>query len=202
MAFNDLASIRVHTATYPLFNENAWGFVSLTGLSTWRQLLADEWCDLVLPTYMSGLVETCEVRNVLCVDELPGTGLAVAGDTGGIVTGSIVDDPVPPQVSALLSWQTDSSGRSARGRTYIPALPRGALRPSGYLWEAPAEAYLDDVLDAMLDLYGPDGSSGLARLVVISRQQDGVINDPLVYRAVVSGEYSSVIATQRRRLLR
>ena len=202
MAIGDLASVRVHTDTYPLFNENAWGFVALTGSSTWRTSLGNEFVATVLPLLMVGLVETCELRNVLVVDEVPGTAATISVSTSGITTGSVVDDPVPPTVSALLSWVTEQRGRSGRGRTYIPALPRGQLRPDGYLWDAAAGDYLSDLLDVILATYGPTGSSSLARLVVISRQLDLVAQVPPVGYPVVNGEFSSVIASQRRRLLR
>jgi hypothetical protein len=174
----------------------------LSGVSTWRQDLVQEWCDNILPIYLAGLVETCEVREVVCVDEVPGTGADVVGDTHGIDIGQIVDDPVPPQVSGLLSWVSAQRGRSGRGRTYIPALPRGRLRSDGYRWTSAAEDYLADMVAFMLSYYGPTGSSSLARLVVISRQLDGSPQVPPVGYPVEDGSYSSVIATQRRRLER
>lgn len=137
------------------------------------------WIANVLPSYV----------NCLSVDYEPGTVKAVRTDTLAMheedfaSAGTVAGDPMPPQVTGLISWRSGIASRSGRGRTYMPALTEGEVA-SGYISAGLQTRYGNFATAAQSFLYGS--------LVIYHR-------DSNTYIPVVSNIIRTTTFTQRRR---
>jgi len=84
------------------------------------------------------------------------------------VTGNIDAEPMPNEVSICLSARTGRAGRSFRGRTFVPAIPRTVVALNVI-----TTGYATDLLTAQNQLSTELNAEGWA-LVVVSRVQGGV----------------------------
>jgi hypothetical protein len=105
--------------------QNTLWFVSETGLVTAEECgtLAEALVAWVNSSLMPQLPEAVTANFIAVraqdVEFGPGADANLSATAGGIV-----DDPMPNEVTLAISFRTASTGRGARGRNYIPALPR------------------------------------------------------------------------------
>ena len=102
--------------------------------------------------------------------------------------GTATGQPLPPQVAALLSWQTALRGRSYRGRTYLVGFAENFS--DGRSVDSAIVASMESARDAIL-AFGTWG--------VISRFHDGVQRPTGVINTFTGGTAHSRWRTQRRR---
>lgn len=111
----------------------------------------------------------------------------------GLVTG----EAMPNNVTMSVSFQTGLSGRSHRGRNYVPGLSDSIVDGNiiDSSWAASiATAYQGLVFPSE---FVPDGWVW----VIISRQQDGVVPaEALFFEVVLATAIDLVVDSQRRRL--
>jgi hypothetical protein len=200
VAIGDLAELKVHgTSSGTVFTETRLGFRALTASLTWRQELADEFCSTVLPVWYSGLGLDVELREVRVSDVVPGTGLDVRGDTGGIVNGEVDSPLLPPQCAAVITWYSSLAGRSNRGRSYLAGLTQAYQLENRNLWNDDGQNYLNELGTVIMAQYSRTaGISSLGFLVVISKQMNGIPRGPLGVQ-VDDWTYRARMGTQRRR---
>lgn len=199
MAVGDLASLRLHLNQFPGHFEVAWGFQSTSGVANWRQIVMDGFAVLAGPTLMLALSQDVGFRNITMVDVVPGTAPDIQSSSGLLLDGAINQRRLPPQVAARINWTTGLAGRSYRGASFIPGLPRTALANDANSWQAADMARLQAFVDVMMLQYGPTGTSTFARLVIISRQLDGVVRAVPVGTQVQAGAVVSAIRSRRDR---
>lgn len=121
-----------------------------------------------------------------------GGGLVV--DNSSTANGSIVDQPMAPQVAMVLTLRTATRGRSGRGRVYIGGWPENNFESLAFSAAAIAAAGAwAAALEAAINAAG-------WVWVIRSIQQDGVALNPAATRPVTSYEVrNNKAATQRRR---
>lgn len=113
----------------------------------------------------------------------------------GTVTGTASGGSAPNNVAFCVTAKTAAVGRSARGRTYIPGVPKGLITISTVNsgWASDVVAAMNDLLDFLTAIN--------AVIVVISRIHAGV--ERLVGVMTVVVRYSAfdmTVDSQRRRL--
>jgi hypothetical protein len=156
--------------------------------------LAAKFEDIVLTGYAQ-LLAAPNVVNTLEVRQITGDPLE-AFDGPVEVQGDRAGDPLPPQVSPLISWRTGLIGRRNRGRTYLPA-PVENDQVAGELSVTYLEG-MQNVADSMIAL-----SNGLvtAWQLVIYGAPNPDVDPPLAENIVpvTSAVMRRDLATQRRR---
>lgn len=114
--------------------------------------------------------------------------VAVGSFTG--TTGDISGDPVGVNVSAIFTLRTLVSGKSHRGRMYLPGFLGSALDPFGARWESPlltdGQTAADDFKAAL------EAGTAITALVVYSRLHNTKTN-------VSSMVFRHYLGSQRRR---
>lgn len=157
------------------------------------QLFADELFDRLDATYIAILTSSSEFRGVIVQKILPlpaGMGFLSSQDA---IAGSQTGDPLPRQVSGLISLRTDFSGRRFRGRAYIP-FPPETLSEADATPTAFYLAGLADIAQAMVEPLGvTDGGSTETWLPVIFHRDSGTTD------FITSAMVHDAWATQRRR---
>ena len=102
--------------------------------------------------------------------------------------GTLTGDAAPPNVAIVTRIQTNTGGRSGRGRMYWPGFPESSITPAGRITGGNADgitANLQDVLSAL-------ATAGW-HMVVYSRLNDEG-------HTIVGASTDTLVATQRRRL--
>lgn len=151
--------------------------VAAWGIGTWMPLMDNNTAfDAVTVRGLSSPVD----------NQASTTGAATSG-TGGVST-------LPNNVTKAFTLRTGLTGRSARGRLYLPGLPSGALLADENYMDV---AYLDSVADALDDLVGIMAGAGW-EMVIVSRVQAGVTLPNGVVYPVVSVGYSDVTTDSMR----
>lgn len=139
-----------------------------------------EYLDLISNAYV---VDTIEVR------QKTGTPLFAYDEPSG-ASGVITGDPLPPQVSPLISWRTAEVGRRNRGRSYIPA-PAEVNQNAGVL-TAGYLALVQSFADEMLTINEPILGNPEFELVIFHDIDDTATT-------VTEGIPRPTLMTQRRR---
>lgn len=135
-----------------------------------------------------------QLDNVTSTDWSDEDGEQIATDAALPVVGTEVSEEVPASVCLVVSHRTDRTGRSRRGRTYLPGLTEGNV--GGNVVDAGAVTaaanYFAD-LDTDLDALSAD-------LVVYSLVTGGADRVTPVATIVTSRIINTRVDTQRRRL--
>lgn len=181
---------------------NTFGFLAETGLGTW-ETLASNFKTQFVKTSAGGLLVTASANTSIgqidIRDVKPGTHATytyaftpVAGPGNGGQT-------LPGQCAAVITWRTDSLGRSYRGRTYLPFIGE-TMQNAGTLVATQTTA-MDNFANALKNYYGPGGTDGDWRLAVISRYHNKVKRVTPVATRVTSYAIRSGVFSQRSRQL-
>lgn len=197
MAVGDLATLKLFIIGPQALSECGLGFQSKTAASNWRDLLATDFRTAIVPTWMACLGFNVACREITVADVVPGTGLDIIHVLSPEPHGTGGTFEAPPQLAYLISWYSDFSGRSKRGRNYLYGLPSDQIHQAE--WDSDANTAVGSLVAAIMGRYGPAGTSSLAQFVIVSRVVDGA---PLAVPEAVpvtTPSYSSVIRTQRRR---
>lgn len=199
MALGDLAYVKLFFLAPGYQGQNQFGMQCISPASNWRELLAAEFRDTVLPDWMAMLGFNVACREITVQDVVPGTGadyvLSLLPDephgTGGTVES-------PPQLAYVVSWRSDGIGRNTRGRNYIFGLPRAYIGST--TWAGAAFDDVENMVSVMLAQYGPTGFSDLARLQVISHGPHGApLATPQAF-PVTHAIFDQTIRTNRKRV--
>lgn len=161
--------------------------------------LADEFNTHVLTDWMhAGMVNEVNCALLAVRDAVPGTAAGVDFVVSPAKTGGdAISDMLPPTASAIITWRTALAGRAYRGRSYLPGF--GEAQQAGGILNAGCITDMEAAVTAMLGRFGPGGTSGNWRLVVLSRVLNGVVRPTPVGTLVVSGDVQTIMGSQRRR---
>lgn len=120
-----------------------------------------------------------------------------ASANAGQGVGGSANTPLPNNVSFVVKHSTGFTGRSARGRSYMIAIPNNTLQTNeDFLLSTQADDYVDafDALDVVLDAEGWDG-------VVVSRYTGGVLRSTPITLSIIDHSYVDLgLDTRRKRL--
>ena len=203
MSEGDLFQLRVVLANRYLGGVQWNGVVSLgfqaKGDDDVLATLGDDWIGNMGAVWFAPLTVDTFLDHVEVWPISPGIGEAVFtvpvvelhGDQDSLV--------VPHQVSALMRWRGDITGRAYEGRSYMYGFPCERTI-FGNFWDETALTQMGDIGDQMLFTYGASGASDLATFVVISREVHGEMRDEPLATPVSEFDAVELIATQRRRL--
>jgi len=143
------------------------------------------WVSQVQASYLACITLQYNLVRLHCINL---TTQATA-EQGATAPGQLTADPLPEQCSAVISWRTGFTGRSRRGRTYVP--PATEFEQSSGRWTAGYVALLNTyagnqraILGGILDAYP---------FVIYSRKLQAV-NDVLTHIV------RPIVHTQRRRV--
>jgi hypothetical protein len=157
------------------------------------QALADEMAadfDNIYPTVLSGFAE---FRGVMVQKIFPGPmGMPVVSSLAP-VQGIVAGEPLPRQVSGLISFRTAFAGRRFRGRSYIP-FPAEASNDAD---STPVNAYLTQMGVLALEFLQPRSVTEGAfteQFQPTLWHRDTMTDDPILTATV-----NDAWATQRRR---
>lgn len=200
MAENDVYELILDGVSQSNQCVNVFGFVqtSVTG-GFLGQALIDAWQSACQTQYLACLGTNYTLNVIRARDVVPGTSATVeeAQSASNIGTGPGASSS--NQIAALISWYTTRSGRSYRGRTYLPSIP-GTIYSNGGTLTGGGLTTINAFRTAMLTGFGPS-SSGSFRLAVISRWDHKVERPTPIATLVASGIARPTVATQRRRRL-
>jgi len=155
------------------------------------------WTDDLIP-YMS---------NSVSLDKITVTDLTTLSGpqfiTASALVGALSDNPIPNQVAGVVTWRTDTRGRSFRGRTYL-----GGFTEAHSVGGAPDGTLRSAMADWASDLNG--GFAGLPHTqTVVSRYHQAVAGvPPTIPRvtnlstAITAWSVDLAWKTQRRRALK
>jgi hypothetical protein len=144
-----------------------------------------------LPQLSASLVFLSVEAKNLSIDS---GGVAIYTAPGGSV-GGIVQPSEPGNVTFSISLHTASSGRSYRGRKYVPGMPL-TMRTENSVNTGWADALVTALNSLISVLAAVD-----KLLVIVSRIQDHVVLTTAVATPVVNASYTDLfIDSQRRRL--
>lgn len=133
----------------------------------------------------------CQVRGLNAAIDLE------AFENSGAGVGGSANTPLPNNVSFVIKHSTGFTGRSARGRSYMIAIPNNVLSTDeDQMGVAQAQDYVDAfiALDVALDAGGWDG-------VVVSRYSAGVLRTtPITTRIIDHLFVDTTLDTRRKRL--
>lgn len=144
----------------------------------WKNQMGDEWA----------------INNIVAQDWSLPDGQQIQTSLQLPIDGSEIGLAIPASVALVVSHRTDRTGRSRRGRTYLPGLTEGNTAFN----TADADAVIEaadtfDVLDTNLDLQDLDH-------VVYSLYSGGVAREVPVATVVTNRIVNNRVDTQRRRL--
>lgn len=153
--------------------------------------LAVEWS-----THMKqGTANGCSLVEIKCTDLTTDDGITTSFTSTLPIAGTGGTESTPLNCAAILSWKSAARGRSARGRTYVPAVPETftdqSVVNSTYL------GYLDLWGSALMTLAPGDTT---CELVILSRYHLGLPRVTAVCYAVTGFTTKPTIVSQRRRL--
>lgn len=123
------------------------------------------------------------------------------GDPGRLVTTNSTvgtrasQESPPPQVTYLITKNTQLSGRRNRGRMYLPASNEAGINQNGGL-AAGEITVLNTMATALQAAQVPAGGNNLQEPVILHSQA------PSTPTPVISHNVGAFVATQRRRLVR
>lgn len=197
MATDDLAQLNVLFNTPVGTQENVLGFRAKTNTATLAGLAAEfdgarltDWIATMANAWSVSLLTVEDIRPGTHATVLHAVSPAKANTTG---TGEVL----PPQDSAVISWRTDTKGRSFRGRSYHPGHLE-SQQASG-VWTSSTLVALNAMADNFLARYGPSGTYTDWQFVIISLSSGGVRRLNPVSTAVTAFAVSPFVFTQRRR---
>lgn len=181
---------------------NTFGFLAKTGNGTFSGLAADFKTAFVKNTsggWFYGLADDLTSTSLTVRDVKPGIGIQYDLTYTSVPGSDGTSEPLPPQCALVLSWRTSLSGRSYRGRSYVPGLPE--QHQNAGTWSATAISNITNFCASILGIYGPAGSDPNWEFAVISRVQNGVRLATPVATPIESYLVRSTVYTQRRRTI-
>lgn len=92
----------------------------IIGLGSTREEVIGAFSTLVAPAYLAALSTGAEYRGMSMRRLVPGPPTVEVTTDNGRSTGSVTGDPLPSQISGVISLRTDFPGPGGRGRMYIP----------------------------------------------------------------------------------
>jgi len=137
----------------------------------------------------------CSLTGVTITDLSSAVGPVVLASSGLPVVGTNVSGGQPNNVTCVITKRTAKRGRSYRGRIYQAGLAVNQVT---------ANAVHSATLTAMLTAWGAFQTFTVGaityRMVVISRQNGGVITNPGTFENVTGFTSDGILDSQRRRL--
>lgn len=198
MATSDIYSLSIRGT---LFNQdvvNTWGFVQTSALPGFTgQVLVDEWQAACLTAYRACLGTSVTLTTMTARDVFPENNQIAEESLPGGTNGTGAGPSGSSQVAAVLTWRTNLAGRAFRGRTYLPGIPSSNI--SNGLIIASQLTLETTFIDAMINTFGPSGTSDNFQLGIISRFLNGVERPNPVITSVQLGVPRNVPGTIRRR---
>lgn len=172
----------------PLGAQTTWGIANDDDLppSDIAQKALTAWDDCGVMDNMS-----VQVSVTSCLVKNGPNQIGPAAEVAATVAGTSGSEPLPPNVSLLVSKNTAAGGRMGKGRLFLPGLPEGSTPGGGVVAPTP----LAEVQGKMNALLGHLRDSNIPMVLLHSKV--GIIELPL---EVTSLTVQSRMATQRRRL--
>jgi len=189
MAFQavpDCANIRLEGNIDNQLTINNFGFAISGGGITPTNLAAitSELAGWAMVSLAPQLNEAWTFQRCVGVD-LSAVNGAVA--VAGIATpGGVAGEAAPNNVAACVSLRTGFSGRSYRGRHFLPAIPNAAITLNTL-----DSTFMTNIQTIYADVIGPGSFLPGWEFVVISRQTGGVLRPTGTYSPVVSAGFTT-----------
>lgn len=183
------ATINGESTTITLWFEGSAAFsvgdLTDLGLALWDWITAS-----LSPIQSTGVVYT---DIDLTAQDSSSAPSIVSVNPGGL-TGAVASPSLPQMVAAICTFQTDSRGRSYRGRNYVPGVPTSVETSTGIV----TGTYAGSVATAFADLSDVEAATGTTH-VVVSHYADHAARAAGVTTPVVSYRGAQALKTQRRR---
>jgi hypothetical protein len=182
---------------------NTFGFVSKTAFGTWTEAataLSDQMDDcLGQQAADAGLwVARMTVGYVMSsfdvVDLVPGVGPQIGFNANAV--GNQSDDGLPPNDALCITWRTETKGAKARGRTYIPAYTE--QDSTNGFWNSVATTAADDIGNALLASFGPEGTGDFTLAVIHRHDTAGPVVPPVAFPIMSFNSHNEVRSLGRR----
>ena len=154
-------------------------------------LIVKDWWTGDLADYLSDDIALTGVtaRDISSID-----GQEVSDHDGLPVVGQVASQAAPNQVAMCVTHYTLFTGRSSRGRSYIPGLPSASLAQS-VINTTPHAGIVAAHMSLREALFAVP-----VNIAVLSFQEDGVARTEGRPRGIVSFAANNRVDTQRRRL--
>lgn len=199
MAFQpvpDTAQVEIRMTLYGQQVENVVHFKA-TGLSGQDELdaLADAVAEWYGDTYVNVLANDVVGREIYARMLDNAIDIQSIDTTIGSVPGGAGTPAAPGNVTFCVTLRSGLTGRSARGRMFIPGIPESVITGN-----AVSGTYANSCLTAVNQLATAALAAGW-QMVVVSRQQNGVVLPTGLTYAMVGAGYADLNTdSQRRRL--
>lgn len=139
--------------------------------------------------------QTLELESVKVTDLSEQNAPGIEYTTGLPSTGNIVTAALPNNVTVVVTWLTNSRGRSFRGRTYHMGLVEEQV-----LQNQVKQTPLQSLATAYGQLLSINMGGFTAVLGIASRQHNGAVRTQGVFTPSIGCRVNSVVDSQRRRL--
>lgn len=182
---------------------------SHTGSITFNQALADALGSAIKSAYTTNIasMQTANASLVrVGVRSLSSPNLQEWRDAGAPVSGTAVGDPLPAEVALCITLRTANSGKSFRGRTYLPGFAESQNDVNGLIssaTSAAAVAFMTAIRNAftasgltMAVLSRPAYEQIVERTTLIPGQESVV--DRLSHSTAKSGGFTNVTSLESR----
>jgi hypothetical protein len=201
-AVNDIAQVRLFFTLAGQQMECGFGFRCLNVAGTLANLASDFKTAMVKNSsggLLYPMTDDTTSSSLRVMDVKPGTAAPYDYTYATVAGGETSSDPLPPQCAAVLTWHTAFSGRSYRGRTYLPGL--GEITQVAGAWTSTYLTALGTIVTQMLAVFGPGGSNANWEFGVISRVNNGAPRPTPIETQITSGAVRTTVFTQRRRTI-
>lgn len=126
-----------------------------------------------------------------------------ASANAGAVVGSLGASSMPRNIAFCVAQRSGLTGRSARGRVYIPGMDRNQIQTTNNASDYVTAAYAAAAVGVVEGLRADIENIGAWNAVIVSRYHEGVKRDEAVTFQWISSDYTSMkVATRRARLQR
>lgn len=119
-------------------------------------------------TLAGELSENWSTTRVRAIDLSTDPGLVA--ERGGVAPGGVASEAAPNNVAMAVSFRTGFSGRSGRGRNFVPAIPNAMITLNTM-----DAGFINAIVDAYLALMGAGSFVAGWQLVVVSRFTGGAL---------------------------
>lgn len=178
--------------------ESSWSFISVRDPSDTGADLYALWVDNIESVWCSARPVNWALERVVIEDRFPQEKPPLIADYGSGLQPDSSGDSAPPATTPVITWTSDTAGRSYRGRTYWGPM-RVADISDGWHLTGDAETALFTFGNAMLATFGVFAPPDNPAFAIVSRVHDGLPRDTLVFVRVIGFNDRQYLGTMRRR---
>ncbi len=141
------------------------------------------------------LPDTVHLNEVVASDLTASDGPQFTYQPSALVDGSYTGGALPNEVSLCIKLNSVARGRSARGRSYIIAVPKTIMADDNHV----TDVYGDAMVSAFQQLI--NDASTVAPLTIVSYRHDNAprVGGPVYYEVVSSALTDTLVDSMKRR---